>query len=325
MRLACLGFAGFALATRGATVRADDAPPAPAPAPAPTRATPPIAPRAPIDVEAGIVYGRAGDVDLLLDVYRPKAPPPPTTSEGAAPAGAAAPTKRPAILWIHGGGWTRGDRGAFRGLATEMALQGYVGCSCDYRLAPKFPFPAAVEDVKCAVRWMRANAERLGIDPERIAAIGASAGGHLALMVGLADASAGLEGHGGSEGVSSRVRAVVSAFGPTDFVGVAGGKNEEFVVAGSEKAASPLTYVSADDPPVLLLHGTEDAVVPFRHSEVLADALRAAKVPVTLVPARGAGHGYVQRPEWRVVVQAMLTSFLDRSMPAPTAPATPSK
>ena len=297
---ALAGFAALLSVASPGGARADDGP-TPPPAPPPDRRPPEAAPDPdPVVVEAGVAYGRAGDVDLLLDVYRP-----PARFEG----------KRPGILWIHGGGWTCGERGAFRRLASEMALEGYVGCSCDYRLAPRFPFPAAVEDVKCAVRWMRGNAERLRLDPDRIAAIGTSAGGHLALMVGLADASAGLEGTGGNAGVSSRVRAVVSGFGPTDFAGAAGGKVEAFT-RGKEREASPITYVSSDDPPVLLLHGTDDPVVPFAHSERLVEALRAAKVPVTIVPARGASHGYWNRPPYPVLVQAMIKAFLDRAMPA---------
>lgn len=267
---------------------------------------PPAQPRpAPAETEIGVVYGRAGDVDLLLDVYRP-----PARFEG----------KRPGILWIHGGGWTRGSRGGMRSNATEMANEGYVGCSCDYRLAPDHPFPAAVEDVKCAVRWMRANAERLRLDPDRIAAVGTSAGGHLALMAGLCDAAAGLEGAAGNTEVSSRVQAVVSGFGPTDFTeGIGKGKVESFT-AGKDREASPITYVSADDPPVLLLHGTEDRLVPFAQSERLADALKAVKVPVTLVPARGAPHAYWGMPRWRESVSVAIKVFLDRAMPEKRTP-----
>ncbi len=288
-------------------------PPAPSPAPPPRVGERPRGdmPRGPLPVETeiGVVYGKAGEVDLLLDVYKP-----PEKFEG----------KRPGVLWIHGGGWTRGDRGSMRFEASELALEGYVGCSCDYRLAPAFPFPAAVEDVKCAVRWMRANAERLRLDPDRIAAIGTSAGGHLALMAGLADASAGLEGKGGHPDVSSRVQAVVSGFGPTDFTtGLGAGKVEAFT-AGKDKEASPITYVSADDPPVLLLHGTADELVPFSQSERLADALKAARVPVTLVPARGAPHGYWMRPPWRLQVTVAIKVFLDRTLGKPTTPTTPS-
>jgi acetyl esterase/lipase len=275
-----------------APVRADDAPP-------------------PDDVRVtrGLVYGHGGEgddaVDLLLDLYRP-----PAKFQGP----------RPGIVWIHGGAWRAGSRAAMAEFAVELARAGFVGASVDYRLAPRWVFPAAVEDVKCAVRWMREHAPEIGVDPDRIAAIGTSAGGHLALMAGLADASAGLEGKGGHEGVSSRVEAVVSGFGPTDLRGAAEGRPEPVFAAGRAAEASPITYVSKDDPPVLLLHGTKDPVVPFEQSERLEKALREAGVSVTLVPARGAGHGYWRDPERKVDVLATSQVWLERTLP-PRVPA----
>jgi acetyl esterase/lipase len=266
---------------------------------APAGAEDPVPPPDEVRIERAIVFGKGGEVDLLLDLYRP-----PKRFEGA----------RPGIVWIHGGAWRAGTRGAMADFATELAKAGFVGASVDYRLVPAHPFPAAVEDVKCAVRWMRAKAADLGVDPDRIAAIGTSAGGHLALMAGLADEKAGLEGKGGHEGTSSRVQAVVSGFGPADLRGMAGRRPETAFAAGREAEASPVTHASADDPPVLLLHGTEDPTVAFAQSEAMAKALEAVGVSATLVPARGAGHGYWRDPRHRVAVLTTIQVWLERTL-----------
>src|SRR5262245_206551 len=206
-------------------------------------------------VEEGLVYGRAGEAELKLDLARP---------EGAGPF--------PAIVFIHGGGWYAGNREGYRSDIKEAARRGYVAVTISYRLmqfneaeketttaAPIFP--AQIHDAKVAVRWLRANAGKYHIDPNRIGVTGGSAGGHLSLLVGLTDPQSKLEGESGNPDRSSRVQAVVNVFGPTDMAecyrtsSVAwifrlfmGGTPEE--AADAYKSASPLTYVSKDDPPV---------------------------------------------------------------------------
>jgi acetyl esterase/lipase len=149
-----------------------------------------------------VQYGTAGNIPLLMNITIPDPKP-------AKPA--------PAILFIHGGGWSGGNRGHMMSRCFLASKQGYVGASVEYRLSDQAPFPAHLQDCKAAVRFLRANAEKYGIDPNRIGAWGCSAGGHLAAMLGVTEGIAEFEGDGGNPGVSSRVQAVVDCFGPTDF------------------------------------------------------------------------------------------------------------
>lgn len=248
-------------------------------------------------VKKGITYGRAGDVDLKLDLAQP---------DGEGPF--------PAIVFIHGGGWFQGNRQVYQHQIVEAAKRGYVAATISYRLmqfdeAQKETttaepiFPAQIHDSKAAVRWLRANAEKYQVDPERIGVTGASAGGHLSLLVGLTDPAAGLEGEGGHPDQSSRVQAVVNVFGPTDmaecfrtssvawiFRLVMGGTPEQ--AAERYAAASPVTYVSRDDPPVLTLHGDQDELVPIAQAETLDEKAKAVGAPHTLLILRGQGHGF---------------------------------
>ena len=172
-----------------------------------------------------------------------------------------------------------------------------------YRLVPKALYPAQIEDVKCAVRYVRAHAEKLGVDPKRLGATGFSAGGHLSMMLGVMGKDDGLEGEGGWADQSSQVNAVVGWFGPTDFINVEfpeasrgivskwiGGTREEKKEA--YKAASPVTYVSKGDAPTLLIQGTKDVLVPHDQAYRMADALTAAGVPGRVDLILGAGHGW---------------------------------
>lgn len=253
-------------------------------------------------LEEGVTYGRAGDVELQLDIARP-------VGEGPFPA----------VVFIHGGGWYLGDREGYRSLIEAASQRGYVGVAVSYRLmtfdeeqkettTATNPFPTQVHDVKAAVRWLRANADRYQIDPQRIGATGRSAGGHLALMLGLTDADDGLEGDGGHADESSRVQAVVNVFGPTDLKGCyetssvswifrlfMGGTPEE--AAETYRTASPVTYASEDDPPVLTLQGSDDLLVPLSQAQSLDEKLKAVGASHTLTVFEGQGHGFggVQR------------------------------
>ncbi|HEY9075106.1 MAG TPA: alpha/beta hydrolase fold domain-containing protein [Anaerolineaceae bacterium] len=258
-----------------------------------------------------IPYCRGGKELLHLDAYYP-------AQVGSAPLKAA--------LFIHGGGWTSGNKGGGGQTPEALALlaRGYLVFSIDYRLAPEAKFPAQIEDAKCAVRHLRANARLYQLDPDRIGVWGSSAGGHLVALLGTADASAGLEGSGGYPGVPSRVQAVVDLFGPADLplygprflstgVNVFGARSLDDPVL---KIASPVTYASRDDPPFLILQGDQDVTVPPEQSQALYNRLKAAGGEVTLVMVKNAGHGFTpvggQIDPSRFDLAKMTADFFDR-------------
>ena len=215
------------------------------------------------------------------------------------------PTDRPApvVLQVHGGGWERGERFvnlAQSPTASQLVAHGMVVASVDYRLAPENPWPDQIIDVKCAVRFLRANAPELGIDPNRIAAWGSSAGGQLVSLLAVNGTPAAWD-TGAYGDVSSQVDAVVDEFGPADLSAPGWGPyvtNIFRTVFGTAsdsspvlRAASPITYVDPGDPPFLILQGTADHIVPAAQSEELAQRLEADHVPTELdLVARGA-HG----------------------------------
>jgi acetyl esterase/lipase len=255
----------------------------------------------PVRHEAGVVFGKGGGVELKLDLAMP--------GEGDGPF--------PAVLCVHGGGWVGGDRQQMAQTLDVLARRGFVAVTPDYRLAPAHRFPAQLEDCKAAVRWLRANAGRYNINPERVGAVGFSAGAHLACLLGVTDKDDGLEGEGGHSEQSSRVQAVVSFFGPTDLAGeewdrVVLEKNLVPLLGGTpaEKAdeyrrASPLTYAGRKSPPFLFFHGSEDKMVPLRQSRRMADKLLNAGSPARVLLVEGEGHG------WR---GAVLTKTIDEML-----------
>lgn len=236
-----------------------------------------------------IVYRKVGDQDLKLDLIEP--------SEGDGPF--------PALVVIHGGAWRAGNKrdGYVRAVMTEAAKRGYVAISPQYRFCPKEKFPAQVIDVKGAVRWLREHASEHKVDDKHIGAVGFSAGGHLSLMLGLTGPDDGLEGDAPADAASSKVQAVVNFFGPTDLAAsdipevskplvrdfIGGDLPGKFAEA---RKASPLTYVTPDDPPVLTFQGTRDPLVPYNQALRLAEALTEAGVPGRVELLVGSGHGF---------------------------------
>ena len=229
-------------------------------------------------------YGRVGERPLLLDLYSP------TGLSNAVPG----------LIFIHGGAWRSGQRQDYRVYTTHFATRGYVVATISYRLLKEAPFPAAVEDAKCAVRWMRANAAKLHVDPDRIAVLGGSAGGHLSMMVGYAPDHPELEGRGGHAGVSSRVAAVVNFYGPADLTtpfAQASSLVKDFLGGKSYaeapdlyRQASPLFHLKAGAPPTLTFHGTIDDVVPIDQADALTAKLNALKVPCEYARLEGWPH-----------------------------------
>lgn len=230
-----------------------------------------------------VVYNTVDGEALKLDIYFP-------TDMGEQPL--------PAVIYVHGGAWVAGSKERGGGLRDLQALveNGFIGVSIDYRLAPNYGFPAQIEDVKCAIRYIRENAENYHVDPNRIGIMGSSAGGHLAALAGLADESCGFD-VGPYLDQSSRVQAVVDMFGPSDLTVVPEDKRK--LIIGVFKSvdletlawASPVTYASPDDPPFLIIHGENDQVVSVNQSIRLYEALRQVGVEATLVVVKNAGHG----------------------------------
>ena len=257
-----------------------------------------------------ITYCTAEDgTELKLDAYWPMQP--------AGPA--------PAIMFVHGGGWVAGTKTGTPGMSyfLELARRGYFIASIDYRLAPTSTFPANIEDVKCAVRSLRANAAQYNLDPKRIGAWGASAGGHLVSLLGTSDQTAGWD-VGPYLDQSSRVQAVVDMYGihdlTTEYV-VGNVRGLDRMVFGAKNPADPIlkqasstTYASADDPPFLILHGDFDETVPYTQSVILQDVLTAAGVKSDLIIVHNGGHGFWARggpiePGYAVISRAILGFF----------------
>jgi len=264
-------------------------------------------------VQRDVTYCTVDGVALKMDVYFP-------------PKAQSAPL--PVTVYVHGGAWVGGDKESGAGMLAldELRGRGYLVVAINYRLAPQYKFPAQIEDVKCAIRHLRANAATYGLDPQRIGVWGGSAGGHLVALLGTTDTSAGLEGQGGYAAQSSRVQAVVDLFGPADLPAFADdmGNGAQVVFGATSKddpvlvRASPVTYVSPDDPPFLILHGDKDEVVPLSQSQILYARLQAAGVPATLVVVQNAGHGFQPAggaiSPTRAELARMIADFFDQKL-----------
>ncbi|MBI1729244.1 prolyl oligopeptidase family serine peptidase [Candidatus Acetothermia bacterium] len=267
-----------------------------------------------IEITRDIIYGSADGTDLKLDIYRP-----------------AATALLPAILILHASNGTKSDPDLVVPWAQYLAGQGYLAIAVEHRLLPFYGgpgFPAQLQDVKCAVRWARANATTWNINPDRIGILGFSSGGWLAELVGTTDNSSNLEGSCGDTPISSRVQAVIAYYSPSDLLKMPaiGQYDVGNVLIGkpclpgpSQDAtlcmqASPVTYISSDDPPFLLAHGTKDTNIPFEQSELMQSALSAAGVNVELVKVEGAGHIWKIDTDYEKQVEASLISFLEKHL-----------
>lgn len=228
----------------------------------------------------------------------------------------------PAVLIVHGGGWSGGDKHAGReqNIGTNLALKGYVAMSINYVLAEakgtNVTWPQNLYDCKTAVRWLRKNAERLQIDPDKIGAIGGSAGGHLVSMLALTDAKDGFEPKEPYAEFSSRIQCVVDMYGPIDL-----GAHHDISMFRKTRAeapelykqASPHIYADKNDPPVLILHGTGDKTVDYQQSEFFAEALKKAGTKHELILIPDAPHTFHLQPKQRDLRPVVL-GFFDENL-----------
>ena len=265
--------------------------------------------------EDNLVYGEAGGEKLTMDYYPPA---------GAAP--------HPIAIIIHGGGFVRGNskNNSEAYCADFLAPAGYAVFSINYRLAPKFPYPAMVEDVQRAIRYLRHNAKKWHADPNRIALVGGSAGGYLSNMAGVLNAG-GIKGaRDPVDRTSARVQAVVTLFGPSDFRNQPVNEGVQALLGplikekGAEVAlaiASPAMHISGDEPPFLLIHGDKDRAVPLYQSTHLQAALKAAGVPCDLIiiangpHATGSWHKVPGVPNWEREMTEWMNNALGHKGP----------
>ncbi|MBA4017603.1 MAG: carboxylesterase [Pirellula sp.] len=266
-----------------------------------------------VDVRLDVPYAGNDNPRQQLDIYLPKN----------------ADTKKPlpVVVFIHGGGWSGGDRKGYMAPASQLAAGGnYAAISVGYRMSSEVKWPNQIYDCKAAIRWIRAHAKELNIDPDRIGATGGSAGGHLVTMLGLTAGNKELEGDVGQDTAqSSEVTCVVNFCGPSDMAaplmqgdaakvddpavaGLVGGSLTE--KADAVKQASPLTWVSSKAVPIMTVHGTKDMRVNFTNAEKLEAALKKAGATHYLVPVTNAGHGIPIGPELAGRIQKFWDLYL---------------
>ena len=261
----------------------------------------------PVTTVNDIVYTRAGNTELRLDIAYP------STSTGP----------RPAVVVLYGGAWRTGNKWGNRLTLAEFARRGYVAISPQYRHCPRYTFPAQVHDVKAAVRWLRSHAVEYDIDVDHIGAMGFSAGGHLSLMLGVTGPDDGLEGEITANAPSSKVQAVVNYFGPSDLLAtdvpeVAVNLVKDFLgVRHTDRPdiaakASPLTYLTRDDAPILTFHGTKDPLVPPSQATKLTEAMTRVGVHGRTEFIIGAGHGWTGQELRRTMTETY--AFFDEQL-----------
>jgi acetyl esterase/lipase len=253
-------------------------------------------------IDKDVEYAMPGGKAVLMDIYKPE-------NSGL----------RPAIVVIHGGGWVAGDRGQMASTSAALADRGFVVANVAYRLAPANKWPAMIDDVQSAVRFIRTNAKKYNVDPDRIGAVGASAGGHLALMLGMSDT----RDPAAPKSPSSKVSVVGNFFGVSDFTKmlpawrVLGDTVFGVKGAGIEpamKAASPLTYLDKGDAPVFTFHGDKDWVVPITQSKLLDEKLKAVGIEHVFRKIKDTGHQVdMTRKDVRDVVEEM-TQWLEKKL-----------
>lgn len=262
-----------------------------------------------VQVTRDVVYSEPDGEKLLMDIYRPDTPGP-----------------HPAVLLVHGGGWLGGSKAGHQGTGMMLARNGYVACAINYRLAPKYPYPAAMDDCHRAVRWIRAHSKEYGINPRRVGALGDSAGGHLVALIGVRDAREGVDRE--LSRFKARPDAVVPYYGAFELFKMwdiemahrpltawLGGPPETH--AKVYAAASPVTGIPRKAPPFLIIHGNADKVNPEEQSHLLHRALREKGVESTLLILEGAGHGWAPDSPHARQAEAAVLQFLGKHLGKP--------
>jgi acetyl esterase/lipase len=269
-----------------------------------------------VSVEEDVVFGTGGDRDLKCDIYTPPGD-----------AGKDGNGKRSGLLLVHGGAWKLGDRKQLKGYGFLIGREGIVCVASEYRLSEEAQWPAQLHDVKTALRWMRANADRLGIDPDRIAVSGASSGGHTGLIAAGTPNDPAWEGDGGNAEAGSEVAAVVSFYAPTELV-PGGSMLADFIellmgpdaTVDDYAAASPVNHIGSDYPPTMILHSNIDDIVPPDQNRNLYRKMVDEGVTVELhVYDGGQPHAFDAEPVLGRESALLIKSFLARHMPAPEA------
>lgn len=264
-----------------------------------------------VDVRERVVYGSGGGRDLRCDIYSPSDRSP----------------KAPALLLLHGGGWSRGDRGMMRDFGQRIAATGFVCIAPEYRLTGESTWPAQIEDVKAAIRWTRAHASELRVDETAIAAMGFSAGAHLALLAAGTPGLLDFAGKGGNEGAREDLAAAVAVYAPVLlYLGDKrpSGASPARTLMGDAatedlaRSASPLAHVDSAFPPAFFIHGTADDVVPVSASRVMYEALVRERVPAEMHLYAGQPHAFARQPEFVDQVSAETVHFLRRFLQAAT-------
>ena len=250
------------------------------------------------NVEKDVVYGKGGDTDLHLDIYRPSG----------------SNTKRMALIHFHGGGFTGGNKNGLEARLQPLSARGYVNIAAQYRLGGVARWPAQIEDVKASIRWTRANAAKLGIEPARIALAGYSAGGHLALFGAATANRPEFEGKGGNAGVGTDVAACLAYYAVTGTAWEGFRRQFPMPEGSSDEAwrlAAPGAYITSF-PPTALFHGLADTTVPPESSQDFLRQLRDAKIPSELHEFAGVPHEFVGIPEFAESTAQLVDFFLER-------------
>ena len=258
-----------------------------------------------VSIKEGIVIGEGGGRSLKADIFLP-----PLEEKS-----------RPAVLFIHGGGWIEGDRSQLRGYGILLARLGFV-CMCNsYRLSNESIWPAQIQDVNCAIRYLRANATDLGVDPDRIGVSGNSAGGHLSLMAAATNYDQIFEGEGGSNKVSSEIKAVCAIYPPTTIrqLEMLNPLENAFLMLMGKEAkkedfdkASPLNYVTEDYPPCMLIHGSTDSVVRLKDSTKFYEKLIEFNRPASLHIFSEEEHAFDGEPDYGRAVADLQALFFKK-------------